>query len=275
MSRDVMHLQSRREGAPTRYGVAASHVGARLSRDCSGMAGSHVGARLSRDCGMPHWRSRHEGAPTRYGGVFGEFAPAPRLRVIMCCLLMPLLAALAPVCMAQDVVAAARTQVGVTTTYDGRYERLDYPGGDVPIERGVCTDVLVRAFRATGLDLQVVVHEDMRRAFAAYPRLWGLSAPDRNIDHRRVPNLETWFARHGERGADSDDGIDYLPGDVVSWRLPNGLPHIGLVSDRRSAAGVPLVIHNIGAGAQEEDVLFAWPVHGHWRLPPRTAAASR
>jgi uncharacterized protein YijF (DUF1287 family) len=184
------------------------------------------------------------------------------------------LAVFAPAGAAQDLVAAARAQVGVTVAYDGRYERLDYPGGDVPIERGVCTDVLVRAFRATGLDLQVAVHEDMRRAFAAYPRLWGLSRPDRNIDHRRVPNLETWFTRHAERGAGSDDAADYEAGDVVSWRLPNGLPHIGLVSDRRSEAGVPLVIHNIGAGTQEEDVLFAWPVHGHWRLPPRVDAAT-
>jgi uncharacterized protein YijF (DUF1287 family) len=185
-----------------------------------------------------------------------------------------ILACIAPPGLSQDVVAAARAQVGVTTVYDGRYERLDYPGGDVPIERGVCTDVLVRAFRATGLDLQVAVHEDMRRAFAAYPPLWGLTAPDRNIDHRRVPNLETWFTRHGERGAGSDDAAAYLPGDIVSWRLPNGLPHIGLVSDRRSDAGVPLVIHNIGAGTREEDVLFAWALRGHWRLPPRTEPAA-
>ncbi len=171
---------------------------------------------------------------------------------------------------ADDLVAAARAQIGVTTIYDGRYARLDYPGGDVPIERGVCTDVLVRAFRATGLDLQVAVHEDMRQAFSAYPRLWGLSAPDRNIDHRRVPNLETWLTRHAQRIAVSSDSLNFRAGDIVSWRLPNGLPHIGLVSDRRSDAGVPLVIHNIGAGTQEEDVLFAWPVHGHWRLAPRT-----
>ncbi len=171
---------------------------------------------------------------------------------------------------ADDLVAAARAQIGVTTIYDGRYARLDYPGGDVPIERGVCTDVIIRAFRATGLDLQVAVHEDMLRAFSAYPRLWGLSAPDRNIDHRRVPNLETWLTRHAERIAVSSDSANFRAGDIVSWRLPNGLPHIGLVSDRRSDAGVPLVIHNIGAGTQEEDVLFAWPVSGHWRLVPRT-----
>lgn len=195
-------------------------------------------------------------------------------RILACGSLGLALAVFAPAGSAQDVLAAARAQVGVTIAYDGRYERLDYPGGDVPIERGVCTDVLVRAFRIAGLDLQVAVHEDMRRAFAAYPRLWGLSAPDRNIDHRRVPNLETWFTRHGERGEGSDDAADYHPGDVVSWRLPNGLPHIGLVSDRRSEAGVPLVIHNIGAGTREEDVLFAWPVHGHWRLPSRADAAT-
>jgi hypothetical protein len=202
-------------------------------------------------------------------------SPERIVRPIAACAIALWLAAFAPSCLAQDVVAAARAQVGVTIAYDGRYERLDYPGGDVPITRGVCTDVLVRAFRAAGLDLQVAVHEDMRRAFAAYPPLWGLSRPDRNIDHRRVPNLETWLTRHGERGAGSDDAVDYRAGDIVSWRLPNGLPHIGLVSDRRSEAGVPLVIHNIGAGTQEEDVLFAWPVHGHWRLPAQVPAGAQ
>ncbi len=158
-------------------------------------------------------------------------------------------------------------QVGVTVIYDGSYRRLAYPGGDVPPERGVCTDVLVRAYRYAGLDLQVLVHEDMRRAFAAYPKAWGLSRPDRNIDHRRVPNLATFFARHGERLPLSRDGADYRPGEVVTWRLPGGLPHVGLVSGR-VVDGRPLVVHNVGAGTVLEDVLFAWPVTGRYRYPP-------
>lgn len=166
------------------------------------------------------------------------------------------------------LIEAARGQVGVTLGYDGSYRRLDYPGGDVPIETGVCTDVLVRAFRALGFDLQLAVHEDMRAHFARYPQDWGLSRPDRNIDHRRVPNLETWLRRRGAALPRSDDPADYQPGDIVSWRLPGGLPHIGIVSDRR-VDGRPLILHNIGAGAHEEDVLFAYRIEGHFRwLPP-------
>ncbi|MEZ0470374.1 DUF1287 domain-containing protein [Luteimonas salinilitoris] len=166
------------------------------------------------------------------------------------------------------LAAAAETQVGVTLYYDPAYVRLDYPGGDVPADRGVCTDVVVRALReAAGADLQSLVHQDMRAAFAAYPRHWGLRAPDRNIDHRRVPNLETFLERRGLALPRSDDPHHYLAGDIVSWRLPNGLPHIGIVSRRHGAHGRPLVVHNIGAGAQVEDVLFAWPVEGHYRWP--------
>jgi uncharacterized protein len=165
------------------------------------------------------------------------------------------------------LVEAARTQVGVTTGYDGRYQRLDYPGGDVPVETGVCTDVLVRALRVLGIDLQVQVHEDMRVAFAAYPAHWGLAGPDRNIDHRRVPNLETFLARRGSTLPLSDHASDYRPGEIVSWRLDSGLPHIGIVSDR-VAQGRPMIIHNIGAGVREEDVLFAWRMHGRYRLLP-------
>ena len=164
-----------------------------------------------------------------------------------------------------DIVAAARQQVGVTLGYDGSYRRLDYPAGDVEPSTGVCSDVVIRALRVVGLDLQVGVHEDMRAAFDRYPALWGLRKPDRNIDHRRVPNLETWFARHAQSIKRSANPADYLAGDIVSWRLDSGLPHIGIVSDRR-IDGRPLVIHNIGAGAQEEDVLFAWRQIGHYRL---------
>jgi len=164
-------------------------------------------------------------------------------------------------------VAAARAQVGRTLRYDPAYQRLSYPRGDVPLDRGVCSDVVIRALRQLGVDLQVRVHEDMLAHFAAYPPLWKLKAPDPNIDHRRVPNLETYFRRQGMARAASTVAADYLPGDLVTWRLPGNLPHIGIVSDRRMADGArPLILHNIGAGTQEEDVLFAWPPTGHFRF---------
>lgn len=168
---------------------------------------------------------------------------------------------------ADRLVAAARKQVGVTLTYDAAYSRLDYPGGDVPRERGVCTDVLVRAYRdGLGIDLQVLVHEDMRRAFSAYPAIWGLKKTDRNIDHRRVPNLQAFFKRAGAGLAVSENGADYLPGDIVSQMLPGNLPHIGIVADERTPdSSRPLVVHNIGAGARLEDVLFAYRITGHYR----------
>ena len=159
---------------------------------------------------------------------------------------------------------AARAQVGVTLRYDPAYTRIPYPGGDLPLARGACTDVVVRAFRAAGLDLQQRVHEDMRANFRDYPHKWGLSRPDPNIDHRRVPNLRRWFTRQGMALAVGTDPGGYRAGDVVSWKLPNGLDHIGVVS-ARSVDGRPLVVHNIGAGAKEEDVLFAWPQTGHYR----------
>jgi len=167
---------------------------------------------------------------------------------------------------AQDLVTAARAQIGVTLAYDPSYQRIAYPMGDVGVERGVCSDVVVRAFRGIDIDLEAEVHEDMKRHFAAYPRIWGLRKTDPNIDHRRVPNLATWFARRGYDLAISADAADYQPGDVVAWVLDNGRPHIGIVSDRMSADGArPLMIHNIGWGAREEDVLFDWRVTGHFR----------
>jgi uncharacterized protein YijF (DUF1287 family) len=163
--------------------------------------------------------------------------------------------------------AAAQTQVGVTTQYDGRYVRLPYPGGDVPRERGVCTDVVIRAYRALGIDLQQQVHEDMLRAFEKYPHAWGLRAPDSNIDHRRVPNLQMFFTRHGRALSVSRDASDYRVGELVTWRLPSGVPHIGIVSAERRD-GRPLMIHNIGAGARLEDMLFDIPITGHYRYEP-------
>ena len=168
-----------------------------------------------------------------------------------------------------DIVAAARRQVGVTVIYDGSYQPLDYPGGDVPIERGVCTDVVVRALRAArGMDLQKLVHEDMRANAAVYPNRpgRGTTAPDASIDHRRVPNLMAYFRHAGLAQPLTHEAADYLPGDLVAWDLGGGVLHIGLVSDRKAVTGVPLVIHNIGAGAREENILFRYAIIGHYRL---------
>ena len=167
------------------------------------------------------------------------------------------------------LVAAARARVGVTLAYDPAYRGLDYPGGDVADDVGVCSDVLVRAARAAlDIDLQRELHEDMRANFSDYPDTWGLSRPDRNIDHRRVPNLETWLARQGAEIPASDDPRDYRPGDIVTFRLDGRLPHIGIVSDRRARDGTPLLIHNVGAGTREEDALFAYPLHRRFRWSP-------
>ena len=170
-----------------------------------------------------------------------------------------------------DLLDAAVAQVGVTIYYDPAYVSLDYPLGDVPPDRGVCSDVVVRALRAVGVDLQLEVNRDMRAHFTDYPSLWGLRKPDANIDHRRVPNLETWFAREQRSVPVSSESATYLAGDIVSWRLAGGLPHIGIVAAQRSADGQrPLIIHNIGAGVHIEDVLFAWTIRGHyrWFSPP-------
>lgn len=171
---------------------------------------------------------------------------------------------------ATQLVDAALGQVGVTVVYDPAYVRLDYPGGDVPVERGVCTDVVVRAYRkAFNVDLQRLVNEDMRAAFSTYPKIWGRKQPDRNIDHRRVPNLETFFRRKGAALEVVDDPAAYRPGDLVTQRLPGNLPHIAIVTGRMTPDGQrPLVVHNIGAGAKVEDTLFAFRVVGHFRFSP-------
>ena len=164
------------------------------------------------------------------------------------------------------VAAGAELRATRAEVYDPAYVKLAYPGGDVPDDRGVCTDTVIRAFRHAGVDLQVEVHEDMRASFAAYPKMWGLTKPDRNIDHRRVPNLETLFRRKGGAKAISDKAGDYLPGDIVSWRLSGGgLPHIVVVT-RKKRGGLPLVAHNIGAGTLEEPCLFDWPMSGWFRF---------
>lgn len=172
--------------------------------------------------------------------------------------------------LANRVVEQAVKQVGVTLFYDPAYTSLAFPGGDVPIERGVCTDVVVRAYRGVGIDLQLLVNQDMKKAFSKYPRAWGLSKPDPNIDHRRVLNLKVFFTRYGESLPLSAQATDYKPGDIVTWNLPDGRPHIGLVTDK-VRNGVPLMVHNIGAGAQVEDVLFTFTITGHYRYSGQKA----
>ena len=164
-------------------------------------------------------------------------------------------------------VAAAQTQIGKTVSYDPAYTSLAYPGGDVPLERGVCSDVVIRAFRGVSFDLQKEVHEDMKRAFSAYPKNWGLRKTDANIDHRRVLNLMTFFKRRGKSVPVTKNAADYLPGDLVTCLVPKNLPHIMIVSDEVSPLDPSrrLVIHNIGQGARAEDRLFEFELTGHYR----------
>ncbi len=164
------------------------------------------------------------------------------------------------------LVTGAMEQVGKTTEYDSSYVKLGYPGGDVPINRGVCTDVVVRALRKTGVDLQVLIHEDMKKSFESYPNLWGLSRPDPNIDHRRVPNIATYLRRKGKAVAITKNPQGYIPGDIVVWRLPSGRPHIGVVSNLRvRGTQRHKVVHNIGSGTQLSDVLFRFEITDHFR----------
>ncbi|MFW2176761.1 MULTISPECIES: DUF1287 domain-containing protein [unclassified Moraxella] len=167
------------------------------------------------------------------------------------------------------LVKSARQQIGVTTSYDPTYRKLKFPMGDVDKSTGVCTDVVIRAYRQQGKDLQALVNVDMKKAWNAYPKTWGLSKPDNNIDHRRVPNLEVFFKRHGKT-LSLTDKASFKAGDLVTWRLDvNGkkLPHIGIVSDNTTADGTPLIIHNIGRGTEESDILYQYPISGHFRYP--------
>ncbi len=171
---------------------------------------------------------------------------------------------------ALKLIAAAISQIGRTTIYDPAYVALSYPMGDVPIERGVCSDVIIRAYReAFAIDLQELVHEDIRRNFASYPKRWGLKRPDRNIDHRRVLNLNVFFERQNAALPVSDRSEDYRAGDIVSQVLPSNLPHMALVTHRANKdRSRPLVIHNIGFGTRLEDRLFAYRITGHFRFAP-------
>jgi uncharacterized protein len=160
--------------------------------------------------------------------------------------------------------------------YDPTYFNIPYPNGDVPSEVGVCTDEVIRSYRALAVDLQQLVHEDMKSNFALYPRKWGLKKPDTNIDHRRVPNLMVFFERQGAARPVTEDARDYRPGDVVTWDLANGLTHIGIVVAVPSASDESRlqIVHNIGAGPKMEDVLFAWKITGHYRFEKPKAEAT-
>ncbi len=170
---------------------------------------------------------------------------------------------------AEKLVAAAFTQIGRTIRYDPSYAGLKYPMGDIPREAGVCSDVIIRAYRdAFGIDLQRLVHEDMSRAFDDYPKKWGLKKPDSNIDHRRVYNLNRYLRRAGHEITGSRQPADFKPGDIVSQLLPGNLTHIVIISDRLAADGItPMVIHNIGAGTRLENRLFEFEIIGHFRMP--------
>jgi len=160
---------------------------------------------------------------------------------------------------------SALTLINQKVIYDPSYRVIDYPNGDVPADRGVCTDVIIRAYRKLGIDLQKEVHEDMRKNFAIYPNNWGLSGPDKNIDHRRVPNLMTFFKRHGKVKEITGNPKDYQPGDIVCWDLGGGITHIGIVTREKSKDGLRYVIvHNIGGGQVLEDCLFKYIIIGHY-----------
>ena len=169
----------------------------------------------------------------------------------------------------QKLSDAAIERTTLKIRYDPAYIRIPYPNGDVPSDTGVCSDVVIRSLRILGIDLQKLIHNDMKANFGSYPNHWSLNRPDGNIDHRRVPNIETYLTRKGMRLPASFAPDDYQPGDIVAWNLKGNsggwLPHIGIVTSQLSADGHPLIAHNIGAGPQLENVLFSWPISGRYR----------
>jgi len=180
---------------------------------------------------------------------------------------LPISRSEAPDTLGGRIAEAAMWQIDQTTSYDPAYVKLDYPMGDLPIETGVCTDVAIRALRrAADFDLQQRVHEDMKSHFSSYPTIWGLKGPDKNIDHRRVPNLRVYFERAGYALTVTNDPKDYQAGDIVTCKLPHGRDHIMVVSYQKTWKGVPLTIHNAGGGAGQNDCLFSYKLTGHYRL---------
>lgn len=171
---------------------------------------------------------------------------------------------------ATKLAHAALDRTHKTVRYDPAYVKLDYPGGDVPADTGVCTDEVIRSYRALGVDLQKLVHEDMKRAFSAYPKNWGLTSTDKNIDHRRVPNLQAFFKRRGAALPVTQEPGDYKPGDLITCTVAGRLPHIALVVPAPDGSSRPWIVHNIGQGPQCEDRLFEFPLTGHYRFHPES-----
>jgi len=179
------------------------------------------------------------------------------------------LGALAQPVTGQALVAAALERTQHSVRYDGAYVRLGYPMGDVPSDTGVCTDVIIRSYRAVGIDFQALIHQDIKHHFNQYPSqiMWGLTRPDKNIDHRRVPNIQAFLRRHNAQLPISTQGSAYQAGDMVTWMVNGNLPHIGIVVNRMSKDGQrPLIVHNIGRGPELEDMLFNFPITGHYRF---------
>jgi hypothetical protein len=194
---------------------------------------------------------------------------SPRIWLALACTWIALSASARTQSFAESLAAAAMERTRHSVRYDGSYRSIPYPGGDVPAATGVCSDVVIRAYRSVGIDLQLRVHEDMSRQFDAYPDYWGLRRPDPNIDHRRVENMRVFFRRRGRALPVTSDAARFRPGDLVTWRVGGHLPHIGIIVDRRSEDGSrPLVVHNIGRGPKLEDALFAYPITGHYRYEP-------
>ncbi len=173
----------------------------------------------------------------------------------------------------KDLVEAAKERLNHFIIYDGKYQQIAYPNGDVDKNKGVCTDLVIRSYRTLGIDLQQLVHEDMLSNFDKYSNYWGLKKPDSNIDHRRVPNLETFFIRHAQILPITKNPQDYAPGDIVTWRIKKNYPHIGIVSDEpaKTNNNRMQIIHNIGLGPQMEDMLFDYEIVGHFRYQPNHA----
>ena len=188
---------------------------------------------------------------------------------LFCCSAFTCVAQTAAPSFAERLVQAALERVKHTVRYDPAYVVLTYPNGDVPADTGVCTDEVIRSYRALGIDLQKLVHEDMKRAFAAYPKIWGLRSTDKNIDHRRVPNLQTFFKRRGAALPVTQKAEDYLPGDIITCTVPENLPHIAIVVPASDGGTTPWIVHNIGQGPKHENRLFEFPITGHYRYHPR------
>ena len=166
----------------------------------------------------------------------------------------------------QKLSNAALSIIDPEVVYTPSYVGIKYPNGDVPAKTGVCTDVIIRAYRKLGIDLQKEVHEDMKANFVLYPKTWGLKSTDKNIDHRRVPNLEVFFGRKGEKLKVAENASEYETGDLVTWMINGKMPHIGIVTHKKSADGKRnLIVHNVGGGQVLEDCLFSWEIVGHFR----------